>query len=303
MQRPGPLRDIPLDHINFVDNVSHPVSFKHKPNKRPLSPNASPVCTPAKRQIVSTGAAGLSEKSLQALLWSSEDDPSTPVRARVALPGISVTPRKLDFGIAKSEENSYGSPMKCEPPSPTRPTTAFLSPDAMDVDDCFTPRSSALQLLEPVVFAATDPSSIHYPGFNVHIDGDDSSVAMLPPSLSRKPSVGLNSAKKNKEKEQDKENIPLRVKSMRVGKEDALAKVAISASMKAVGVENWAPCASEDEVSHSPKPRLNPHQLVSRAQAVPWLTPDRALSSNAVKPLSMRLMEVGSEGSEWEEDM
>ncbi|EKM59263.1 uncharacterized protein PHACADRAFT_249598 [Phanerochaete carnosa HHB-10118-sp] len=302
MQRPGPLRDIPLDRVNLADNASYPVSFKHRPNKRPLSPNASPICTPVKRQITNPDAAGSSEKSSRALLWSLIGDPSTPVRVQVALPDISVTPRKLSFGVAGPEEISYGSPMKCTPPSSPRLSAAFLSPDAMDVDDCFTPTQPATPLpLEPVMPAATDRNSIHYPGFDVYIDRDNTSVMTLPPSLSRKSSVGLSSAKRSKE--HDKENISPRVKLTRAGKEDTVGKAAIGASMKAVGVENWAPRASEDEYSHSPKPRLNPHQLVNRGQAIPWLTPDCAPSSNVAMPLLTRLMEVGAEGSEWEEDM
>lgn len=304
MQRPGPLRDIPLDRINFADNVSHPVSFKQRPNKRPLSPNASPVSTPAKRQIVSPDAAGPSEIGSQSMLWSSTDDQSTPVRVRDALPGLSLTPRKLDFSVAEADDDAYGSPMKCTPPSPARPAAPSLSPDAMDVDDCFTPTHSLTSpLLEPANLAAADRSSIHYPGFDVHLDPDGAGVEPSS-SLLQTPSVGPSNSKKAKE--QDKENVPPpRVKTPRVGKEEALAKAAVVASMKAAGaeIENWSPCAPDEGYISSPKPRLNPHQLVSRGQSVPWLTPERARSSNALKPLSTRLLEIGSEEVEWEEDM
>lgn len=302
MQRPGPLRDIPLDRINLADNAPHSLSFKLRPNKRPLSPNASDVYTPAKRQLVSLDAAGPLEKSSQTLLWSVKDDMSTPVRTQAVRRSLSVTPRKLDFGVAKSDDKSYGSPMKCTPPSPARPTSPSLAPDAMDVDDCFSPtHSSASELLEPAVLTSTDRNSIHYPGFDVHIDGDDTSVTSLPASVSRKLSLGSGSLKKTKE--QDKENVLPLFKQSKAAKGGLLASAGIGASMKAAGVENRSLFASEDEFSYSPKPRPNPHQLADRGQTVPWLTPDRVLAGSASNSLLTRLLEVEAEELEWEIDM
>ncbi|GJE84245.1 hypothetical protein PsYK624_003210 [Phanerochaete sordida] len=249
------------------------------------------------------GAAGPSEKGAQGLVWPT-DDPSTPVRVRGTPSSLSLTPRKLDFGGAEADDTDCGSPMKWSPPSPVR-RAASLSPDDMDIDDCFTPgRSPALSLLEAAMFAATDRSSIHYPGFDVFVEHGDVPAEPSTSSLTRKPSLGPGSAKKAKE--QDKENVPPpRAKTPRVGKEEALAKVAGGALLRTGGaeIENWSPCAPEDGLGMSPKPRLNPHQLVKRGQAVPWLTPEHALSNHALKPLSTRLQEAASEEVEWEEDM
>lgn len=278
MQRPGPLRNIPLDRINLVDNVSHLSPFKQRPNKRPLSPNASPVCTPAKRQVLWDDRDFPAEKSLQCIMWTSHGEGPTPLPLHAALPPVVVTPRKLDFGAVRSENCCATTPTGVAQQRESSGSVApLLSPDAMDVDDYFSPKLAPAWRVDSTPAAVTTRDSIHYPGFDVYVDRSDIFVSSPLPVSPRKSSTIAGGVSKRL-KDTDKENIPPRIKLARAAK----------GHLEAVGLENMPvkvahfaeptgqPCSSlmtSAGFDYTLKSRLDTYNLADRGQGLPWLKP------------------------------
>lgn len=309
MQRPGPLRDIPLDRINFVDNASHPLPFKQRPNKRPLSPNASHVCSPAKRQEVWRESGYSAARTPQPIVWSSKDGEHTPLRPRVALLPVVVTPRKLDFGIAKSEDSSHATPVgdaqrRQESSGSVAP---LLSPDAMDIDDYFSPKLAPAwhgNEYTPVA-ATTTRDSIHYPGFDICLDKSNALISPSPPLSPRKPSPNTGGASR-RTRDVDKENVPPRVKLAR----------AVKASLEAVELENLPVKLTcfEESSSHPSssvmtgggfdyalKSKLDTHNLADRGHGLPWLKSGQTVIDDETMEVSGLSLEDEMTGRGWED--
>ncbi|KIP10665.1 hypothetical protein PHLGIDRAFT_125368 [Phlebiopsis gigantea 11061_1 CR5-6] len=293
MQRPGPLRDIPLDRVDRANNVSHP-PFKQRPNKRPLSPNASPPCSPAKRQVVLDETGYPTTNSPAPIVWSSKSGVAPPACLEAVLPSMVMTPRKLDFGSAKSEKNTHAILASGAFHGRESGGTAalLLSPDAMEVDDYFSPQLAHVWRdgnSTPVAVLTRD--SIHYPGFDVHVDSREALTSSNPPSTKLMIPGGAS----KRTKDADKENLPPRTKLGR----------AMKGSVEAVGLENVpvkVTCfanAYSQALPHSTtaagldftlKSKLDMHNLADRGQGLPWLKAGQALiDDDAVDVSSMSL--------------
>ena len=294
MQRPGPLRDIPLDRVNLADNVSHP-PFKHRPNKRPLSPNASPLCSPAKRHIVLDEAGYPAGNGLTPVVWSSKNGNATPAHLEAVFPSVVMTPRKLDFGSARSEKNSQpfsvgGAHHGRDPSGAAAP---LLSPNAMEVGDYFSPQLAHAWHdcnSTPVAIAIRD--SIHYPGFDVYVDSREALASSHATSL--KPAIATGASKRMRDA--DKENIPPRIKLGRGTK----------GSLEAVGLENipvkvtgfadaydhaLPPSTTSAGLDFTLKSKLDIHNLADRGQGLPWLTASQALIDDDAMEVSSLSLE------------
>jgi hypothetical protein len=304
MQRPGPLRDIPLDRINLTNGLSHPSSFKQRSNKRPLSPNASPACIPAKRQLTCMDVRPSMEKDPHVIAWSSKTGRQTPARLHVFLPTGIVTPRKLDFGMPKPDSDLGDVIMNPAPHSQStnRPPTPLLPPDAMDVDDAPSPVLATWLRDFPAPASTTERGSIHYPGFDVYPDkGDVFAILSSPRKL-----VAGGSPKRSKDAE--KENVPPRAKLCRAVKasenvpEGGVSVVIPAIKCSALSEPGWETVFG-DGVDYTLKSRLDPHNLVNRGQDLPWLTPGHTTFGDEMMVVSKQMWEGESGIACDEEDL
>lgn len=105
MRRPGPLRELPLEHF-LPPNPNLPKSPFKSGNKRPLSPGTPSIFSPAKRRILD--AEGIfSEKNLKSPLSASSSRAlRSPARFGDLARGPDSPARKLDFGLPKNHSQS-----------------------------------------------------------------------------------------------------------------------------------------------------------------------------------------------------
>ncbi|KAG5652673.1 hypothetical protein H0H81_004165 [Sphagnurus paluster] len=151
MPRIGPLQELPLEH--FIPS-----------RKRPLSPAAHVLCSPAKRRILNE----------EGIFKSAVSGRGTPARFTKVLSGPSSPARKLDFGSPKQKATLGRATLASSPDLNT-----LLSED-YEMEDCFGQAScSSFSVRTPpsnptIISRGTppppDPQSIHYPGFRVYFD-------------------------------------------------------------------------------------------------------------------------------------
>ncbi|KAK7470426.1 hypothetical protein VKT23_001852 [Stygiomarasmius scandens] len=226
VQRSGPLRDLPLDRFLPPDpNIPQP--SLPRPNKRPRSPDRPSLYSPAKKRILDEEGVFSLEKTLKSPFRGRTIATPIPLSGLLA----SSTAKKLDFGVPKkfSEPSESGtavpahntSPARTLAPSPglsSRATSTAKSTPRRGTaigDDYFaTPerisRPSSPVLISRDLPAASDPRSIHYPGFKVHQD----------PHIFVAEPVDLESLA-GKEKEGAKENLPPKKKGKKSVDADA----------------------------------------------------------------------------------
>ncbi|THV08342.1 hypothetical protein K435DRAFT_787834 [Dendrothele bispora CBS 962.96] len=214
-QRPGPLCDLPLDHF-LPPDPNIPQNALPRPNKRPRSPDRPSLYSPTKRRILAEEGVSL-EKTLKSPFRSR------PIAAPIPLPGLLASPaaKKLDFGPTKklSEclESNHRVPARITLPvcslapshelEPRATPTKSAHREAVIGDDYFaTPERishpSTPRFIPRDPPAASDPRSIHYPGFKVYQD----------PYIVVAESLGIE-VFTEKEKEDVKENLPPRKRS------------------------------------------------------------------------------------------
>jgi hypothetical protein len=181
MRRPGPLKDLPLDHFLPPDP-----NLPQRPNKRVHSPGGPSLFSPAKRRILAE--EGIIPGSLKSPRFRA---------VSVACHGAGDSPvRKLDFGPPKNSPASArappSAPTSAPEPPPARLTRSSASLNASNA--FFTSTSTSLRdnvadagdyfslPLDTTAFQMTliqtpreipppiDPQSIHYPGFHVFQD-------------------------------------------------------------------------------------------------------------------------------------
>jgi len=234
MSRPGPLQDWPLTQAlasNFRAGAPPPSS--KRPHKRPRSPGAPNLVSPAKRRILSQeGLYSPKKVSLAAIPF-----PSSPVQ-------------KLSFGQGSATTSSPGN--KPTPHTPKKPIAE------QEIDDYFsspvtTPTSSK---------RTPDSSSIHYPGFDIYFDAG----SVLPSDVFTLPSAPPSPAAKSAQKEnqrpkrtQGKKSIGKRVPEIRVhdehshpmfgvvGMDEALARTEKTESE--LQSEEWARRRAEEDAT------------------------------------------------------
>ncbi|KAJ3556104.1 hypothetical protein NM688_g2209 [Phlebia brevispora] len=253
--RPGPLRDIPLDHerLKLYSSDGHIASLLKSPGKRPPSPSSYAVCSPSKRRLV--------EQESHSNTPNGSRHASTPHQAhvRAILHGPNSPARKLEFGGATSSAQNGDHCMDAEPPYHTRSVTRQISPNVAPspllpsfATSSFRPATKLSSTLAPVLEDSpidvemkdrtADPqtptplisrealppnrTSVHYPGFDIYEDvrgfSPVLSPVMVPPPLPSDPNDdGHNDT------EVDKENIrPVRPSKLCFG-EAAWAKAGL----------------------------------------------------------------------------
>ncbi|EGO27764.1 hypothetical protein SERLADRAFT_461796 [Serpula lacrymans var. lacrymans S7.9] len=200
MRRPGPLKDLPLEpflhpNSNVPDNLK-PFNCP-RPNKRPHSPAAPILFSPAKRRILNEEGITFPGKTLRSI-------PSSRTRlAASSSDFLGDTPaKKLDFGPPKGHQQLVPSIPSCtaeprsrspsgsiasssdisvQPNAIHQPSTSYITLDS-DVPSSTTTvprRSSRLRgsphSVAPISMPRDMPSppdrqSIHYPGFDTFQD-------------------------------------------------------------------------------------------------------------------------------------
>lgn len=207
-----------------------------------------------------------------------------------------LTPRKLDFGFAKSEAGDPAAPLgTSRAPDDNRLPSSLLDPDAMDVDDYSHSSLPAMSHAQEEPVTPIDPRwSEHYPGFEVFVDGEDGVV--LPSSPRKSSAVGVTP---KKAKEADKENLPPRMKVSKASKGSENIPEGVEAKMDyqllvhcADAALNNSSSLSASTLQPSPainggsdytmKSRLDAHDIASRGHILPWLTPGHATHEEAL---------------------
>ncbi|KAF7798344.1 hypothetical protein EIP86_009565 [Pleurotus ostreatoroseus] len=224
--RPGPLRDIPLDHERLkLHSDGHISSLFKSPGKRPPSPSSYAICSPAKRRLI--------EQQTRSNAASGSRHSSSPHQAQVQaiLHGPNSPARKLDFGVVTSSVHSGGESAHrtrsvvrrlADPPVPSpllpsfessgipaiagsSPLAAGLGTFPLDVemdDHDFNPQTPP-----PITSRAREAHSKHYPHFEVYKDPQYLSASHLLPSAAVLPSALSGTTDDEDEAEADKENI------------------------------------------------------------------------------------------------
>ncbi|KAF9569009.1 hypothetical protein CPC08DRAFT_702130 [Agrocybe pediades] len=212
MQRPGPLKELPLDRFLPSNSLLTPAPSKPaRNNKRPLSPGGASLFSPAKRRILREDGIYSPERTCKPSLSSIM---SSPARFSQVLSGPDSPARKLDFGMPKfvagdPQKRSSSTTFMTRSTAPVTPKQAPIasssslapspelkttsaravrasSPRSMDFSQqeedvdgdraenlrscccksCNTQPSTIPRELPPL----PNPSSIHYPGFEVYRD-------------------------------------------------------------------------------------------------------------------------------------
>ena len=212
-QRPGPLRDLPLEPFVHPPGPDSMASAKQtRSNKRQLSPGQPSLFSPTKRRILFEEGIHLPEKTVKMPLPSSgRGNPTSFVRFAHDPKDHSSPARVLNFGLPKNlqgdpqkrsssavagETNQQSTSssssstriapsieLKTKVSSRThaRHSQVVQSDDSSNLHDTLVPSSSANQGLPSFVPRElppqTDPRSVHFPGFFVH---QDTHVAVYP---------------------------------------------------------------------------------------------------------------------------
>ena len=214
-KRPGPLREWPLSH--FLPHDTGTRSNVSKLGlKRSLSPSASQLLSPTKRRILRE----------EQLLPSSESSLSPSRRGSRSSDALETmkTCRRLDFegttsSVSSSMQNSayYSDSIFSQTYPVAGPSRRLASSPELDasnstdsLESCTvgesafsrTPRTSFYSttptLAPREMPLPSDPQSIHYPGFDIHLDRHIEN-----------PPISWNSVEKGSECVEDKkENIP-----------------------------------------------------------------------------------------------
>ncbi|TRM68132.1 hypothetical protein BD626DRAFT_480876 [Schizophyllum amplum] len=198
-----PLRELPI-HLFGLPDVPQPKliktnifgpgtpSPKPRPNKRPHSPGEAGLFSPAKRRILEVEGM-LSPQKVAKTPSSAYHSPSSS-RFVHALTGPGSPAKKLDFLSAPEEEESITlvsscsvrgvtpetSPARLAPSPDLQSMTCASSPDDCEMSDYFSsparpPAPPIASAAEPIFIPRvapppTDPTSVHYPGFQVYVD-------------------------------------------------------------------------------------------------------------------------------------
>ncbi|KAF9006539.1 hypothetical protein BDQ17DRAFT_1351919 [Cyathus striatus] len=207
MYHPGPLQELPLELFMPNPNLLNPTSFKS--NKRPLSPSAPILYSPAKRRILNEEGIFSPEKTRKTPLPASRGSQSfSAARLEDIFAGPSSPALKLDFGSPKnllqydipgslvkdvgdlqtsSHASSSSLPLSHSPPKATIGSKSVtdislpLGNDYKEPDDYFFPSSPTFVPRELPPYP--DPHSIHYPGFLIYRDPHLISLPVSHPPL------------------------------------------------------------------------------------------------------------------------
>ena len=202
MRRP-PLQELPLHQFLPVaqDNKQHQVRM----NKRPLSPGATPVISPAKRRNLAAQDVFPPEATFRNSFTS-------PARFRQVLAGPASPAKVLDFGLPKHLVGDPEKRLLAEHVTPTRPQPSssrlapspelkpqvvrptrhdavadvfFDSPIARPQSSSSTSSDTSYILIPREMPPRLDPHSIHYPGFAVYQDPHFVALKSAPEEVSR----------------------------------------------------------------------------------------------------------------------
>ncbi|KDR83916.1 hypothetical protein GALMADRAFT_236412 [Galerina marginata CBS 339.88] len=244
MQRPGPLRELPLE--NYLPPPGTDMSTSTKPikcNKRPLSPGGPSLFSPAKRRILNDEGVYVPEKMFKSALPSLATTLTSPARFNHVLASPASPARVLDFGLPKNFE---GDPQKFSSsstylidvyPSQTPSSSSELAPSPElkprtvpptrassthhmfhNDDDNFLNLSDTYlsPTLPNVTFTprelpsqTADPNSRHFPGFLVF---QDPHMVVYPTETTTKTSQEFRMDLKA-HRDTHKENLAPRIKS------------------------------------------------------------------------------------------
>lgn len=207
-KRPGPLRELPLEHFS---QESVPV----RSNKRPLSPGAPNLFSPAKRRILNQEGIFSPEKSVKSPFSDSGSGRFAPMHFQDLLSGPNSPARKLDFGSPSSAPAAAAALPSSQlfagffaDPIDTNYTladsTLHPSPEFPAIGDSISEYfdSPAESSSAPHKLPFPSQRNLHYPGFDVW---RASCIEIMPAVIPPAP------ATKSKDTE-DKENLAPRMK-------------------------------------------------------------------------------------------
>ncbi|CAL1701185.1 unnamed protein product [Somion occarium] len=250
------LQELPLEQFLVPPDSNltvTPSKRTTRSNKRPRSPAVPSSCSPVKRRILCEES--LVSPTFRSPFSSNKSGRFSPSRFHeLLLQGPDSPVKKLDFG--KGEENvesvfpsgmkvsvlsrrsprnttplrsAAASKSKASTPkfSSRHPTyrTSKSSPGDIKMEDSFSPFIAKAPsprpsppLTIPRKVARPDPHSIHYPGFDVHLDPYDYVPKASATALTDDMDDGsdLPAEKAKRAKEADKENIPPRRRTQKL---------------------------------------------------------------------------------------
>ncbi|KAL0949315.1 hypothetical protein HGRIS_009391 [Hohenbuehelia grisea] len=202
MRRSGPLQELPLELYVHSDPTTSTNSKLTRSHKRPLSPGAPNLFSPAKRRILAEEGILCPDKTAKSPLSLSSRRIASAAAFADALRGPGSPARKLDFGTPKNNRECHSTQLAQEPlfasptKTPTRSTHHTLAPspeltpksrsnslppsdsdvsemdiNASDLPPHSPPRIFRIPLMVPREMPPPpDPQSVHYPGFDVYVD-------------------------------------------------------------------------------------------------------------------------------------
>lgn len=195
-------------------------SGSSRPNKRPLSPEGPNLFSPAKRRILTQEGIFSPDKTMKSSLRGR----SSPGGSFADLLQTGSPAKRLDYGrppkSSSSELPTLSNPVRSQAPSPEvfSKMASNSTPRRNIVDDDFFATPERLQpsftLIPRELPPASDPQSIHHPGFTIHRDAH---ILVM-------NSEGLQITLEE-DKDEWKENIPQRRKIKKAITEPLPAKV------------------------------------------------------------------------------